>query len=136
MLKTSSMNLKKLRSFSQSLIVLGVLLFNTHAYAQEENNFKLNPLTSMLMTGKGPGQDGSINPYSGQDCVAVVANLAKTPFSVRIQQKGIVLRTISVEKKETKRISLGAQEELYIDTPNKTTRFTINYEQPNETLNQ
>jgi hypothetical protein len=85
MLKTSSMNLKKLRSISQSLIVLGVLLFNTHAYAQEENNFKLDPSTSMLMTGKGPGQDGSINPFAGQDCVAVVANLANTPFSVRIQ---------------------------------------------------
>ena len=40
-------------------------------------------------------------------------------------------RSRAVEKKETKRISLGAQEELYIDTPNKTTRFTINYEKPN-----
>ena len=124
------MNLKKLLSFSQSLIILGVLLFNTYIYAQKENNFRLDPSTSMLMTGKGPGQDGSINPYAGQDCVAVVANLANTPFSVRIQQKGILLRTIDIEKKETKRISLGAQEELYIDTPNKTTRFTINYEQP------
>ena len=125
------MNLKKLLSISQSLIILGVLLFNTYIYAQKENNFKLDPSTSMLMTGKGPGQDGSINPYAGQDCVAVVANLANAPFSVRIQQKGIVLRTIAVEKKETKRIPLDAQEELYIDTPNKTTRFTINYEQPN-----
>ena len=124
------MNLKKLLSISQSLIILGVLLLNTYIYAQKENNFKLDPSTSMLMTGKGPGQDGSINPYAGEDCVAVVANLANTPFSVRIQQKGILLRTIDIEKKETKRISLGAQEELYIDTPNKTTRFTINYEQP------
>jgi hypothetical protein len=131
MLKTSSMNLNNLLSISQSLIILGILLFNTYAYAQEENNFKLDPSTSMLMTGKGPGQDGSINPFAGQDCVAVVANLANTPFSVRIQQKGIILRTFAVEKKETKRISLGAQEELYIDTPNKTTQFTINYEQPN-----
>jgi len=125
------MNLNNLLSISQSLIILGVLLFNTYAYAQEENNFKLDPSTSMLMTGKGPGQDGSINPFAGQDCVAVVANFANTPFSVRIQQKGIILRTFAVEKKETKRISLGAQEELYIDTPNKTTQFTINYEQPN-----
>ena len=125
------MNLNNLLSINQSLIILGVLLFNTYAYAQEENSFKLDPSTSMLMTGKGPGQDGSINPFAGQDCVAVVANLANTPFSVRIQQKGIILRTFAVEKKETKRISLGAQEELYIDTPNKTTQFTINYEQPN-----
>ena len=125
------MNLKKLLSVRQSLIVLGIMLVSLTIHAQKENNFKLDPSTSMLMTGKGPGQDGSINPFAGQDCVAVVANLANTPFSVRIQQKGMLLRTIAVEKKETKRISLGAQEELYIDTPNKTTRFTINYEQPN-----
>ena len=125
------MNLKKIRFVSRFLIAIVILLLNTHTYAQKENKFKLDPSTSMLMTGKGPGQDGSINPYSGQDCVAVIANLANTPFSVRIQQKGIILRTIAVEKKETRRISLGAQEELYIDTPNKTTRFTINYEQPN-----
>ena len=131
MLKTSSMNLKKIRFVSRFLIAIVILLLNTYAYAQKENKFKLDPSTSMLMTGKGPGQDGSINPYSGEDCVAVIANLANTPFSVRIQQKGIILRTIAVEKKETRRISLGAQEELYIDTPNKSTRFTINYEQPN-----
>ena len=125
------MNLKKLLSVSRLLTVLVLLSVTITIHAQKENNFKLDPSTSMLMTGKGPGQDGSINPFAGQDCVAVVANLANTPFSVRIQQKGIVLRTIAVEKKETKRISLGAQEELYIDTPNKTTRFTINYEQPN-----
>lgn len=125
------MNLKKIRFVSRFLIATVILLLNTYAYAQKENKFKLDPSTSMLMTGKGPGQDGSINPYSGEDCVAVIANLANTPFSVRIQQKGIILRTIAVEKKETRRISLGAQEELYIDTPNKTTRFTINYEQPN-----
>lgn len=126
------MNLKKLLSNSQSLIILGVLLFNTHAYAQEENNFKLDPSTSMLMTGKGPGQDGSINPFAGQDCVAVVANLANTPFSVRIQQNGVVLRTIEIGAKETKRIKLKGSEELYVDTEQKTTRFTINYKQPSK----
>ena len=125
------MKFQKFTLFSKSFFVLGLMLATTTTSAQKENNFKLDPSTSMLMTGKGPGQDGSINPFTGQDCVAIVANLANTPFLVRIQQKGIVLRTIAVEKKETKRISLGAQEELYIDTPNKTTRFTINYEQPN-----
>ena len=125
------MKFEKLTLFSKSVFIAGLMLATTTTSAQKENNFKLDPSTSMLMTGKGPGQDGSINPFTGQDCVAVVANLANTPFLVRIQQKGIVLRTIAVDKKEMKRISLGAQEELYIDTPNKTTRFTINYEQPN-----
>ena len=125
------MKFEKLTLFIKSVFIAGLMLATTTTSAQKENKFKLDPSTNMLMTGKGPGQDGSINPFAGQDCVAVVENLAKAPFSVRIQQKGIVLRTIAVEKKETKRISLGAQEELYIDTPNKTTRFTINYEQPN-----
>ena len=101
------MNLNNLLSISQSLIILGVLLFNAYAYAQEENIFKLNPSTSMLMTGKGPGQEGSINPFADQDCVAVVANLANTPFSVRIQQKGIILRTFAVEKKRNEKNLLG-----------------------------
>ena len=125
------MKFEKFTLFSKSFFVLGLMLVTTTTSAQKENKFKLDPSTNMLMTGKGLGQDGSINPFAGQDCVAVVENLAKAPFSVRIQQKGIVLRTIAVDKKEMKRISLGAQEELYIDTPNKTTRFTINYEQPN-----
>ena len=125
------MKFQKFTLFSKSFFVLGLMLATTTTSAQKENKFKLDPSTNMLMTGKGLGQDGSINPFAGQDCVAVVENLAKAPFSVRIQQKGIVLRTIAVDKKEMKRISLGAQEELYIDTPNKTTRFTINYEQPN-----
>ena len=61
------------------------MLATTTTSAQKENKFKLDPSTNMLMTGKGPGQDGSINPFAGQDCVAVVENLAKAPFSVRIQ---------------------------------------------------
>jgi hypothetical protein len=124
--------LNKFLSISQSLIILGVLLFNTHAYAQKEDNFKLDPSTSMLMTGKGPGQDGSINPFAGQDCVAVVENLAKAPFSVRIQQNGVVLRTIEIGAKETKQIDLKGSEELYVDTEQKTTRFTINYKPPSK----
>jgi len=90
---------------------------------------KLDPSTNMLMTGKGPGQDGSINPFAGQDCIAVAENLVKDPFSVRIQKNGLVLRTIEIGTKETKRIELKGSEELYIDTEKKTTRFTINYKQ-------
>ena len=108
------------------------MLVTTPALAQKENKFKLDPSTNMLMTGKGQGQDGSINPFAGQDCVAVVENLAKAPFSVRIQQNGVVLRTIEIGDKETKQIDLKGSEELYIDTQKKTTRFTINYKQPSK----
>jgi len=62
----------------------------------------------------------------------VVENLAKAPFSVRIQQNGVVLRTIEIGAKDTKRIELKGSEELYVDTEQKTTRFTINYKQPSK----
>jgi hypothetical protein len=132
MLKTSSMKIKKTTLFSKSLFVLGLMLATITTSAQKENRFKLDPSTNMLMTGKGPGQDGSINPFAGQDCVAVVENLAKAPFSVRIQQNGVVLKTIEIGAKETKQIDLKGSEELYIDTQQKTTRFTINYKQPSK----
>ena len=126
------MKFEKLTLFSKSVFIAGLMLATTTASAQKENKFKLDPSTNMLMTGKGPGQDGSINPFAGQDCVAVVENLAKAPFSVRIQQNGVVLRTIEIGDKETKQIDLKGSEELYIDTQKKTTRFTINYKQPSK----
>ena len=132
MLKTSSMKFEKLTLFSKSVFIAGLMPATTTASAQKENKFKLDPSTNMLMTGKGPGQDGSINPFAGQDCVAVVENLAKAPFSVRIQQNGVVLRTIEIGAKDTKRIELKGSEELYVDTEQKTTRFTINYKQPSK----
>ncbi len=123
------MKFEKLTLFIKSVFIAGLMLATTTTSAQKENKFKLDPSTNMLMTGKGPGQDGSINPFAGQDCVAVVENLAKAPFSVRIQKNGLVLRTIEIGTKETKRIELKGSEELYIDTQKKTTRFTINYKQ-------
>ena len=126
------MKFEKLTLFSKSVFISGLMLATTTASAQKENKFKLDPSTNMLMTGKGPGQDGSINPFAGQDCVAVVENLAKAPFSVRIQQNGVVLRAIEIGAKDTKRIELKGSEELYVDTEQKTTRFNINYKQPSK----
>ena len=85
------------------------MLATTTTSAQKENKFKLDPSTNMLMTGKGPGQDGSINPFAGQDCIAVAENLVKDPFSVRIQKNGLVLRTIEISTKETNALNLKVQ---------------------------
>ena len=123
------MKFEKLTLFIKSVFIAGLMLATTTTSAQKENKFKLDPSTNMLMTGKGPGQDGSINPFAGQDCIAVAENLVKDPFSVRIQKNGLVLRTIEIGTKETKRIELKGSEELYVDTEQKTTRFTINYKQ-------
>jgi len=123
------MKFEKLTLFSKTVFIAGLMLATTTTSAQKENKLKLDPSTNMLMTGKGPGQDGSINPFAGQDCIAVAENLVKDPLSVSIQKNGLVLRTIEIGTKETKRIELKGSEELYIDTEKKTTRFTINYKQ-------
>ena len=126
------MKFEKLTLFIKSVFIAGLMLATTTTSAQKENKFKLDPSTNMLMTGKGPGQDGSINPFAAQDCIAVAENLVKDPFSVSIQKNGLVLRTIEIGTKETKRIELKGSEELYVDTEQKTTRFTINYKQPSK----
>lgn len=70
----------------------------------------------MLMTGKGQGQDGAVNPYYGQTCYAIVENRGKGDFSVRIQQDGEIIETITVAGMEVKRIKLLKDHELYIDS--------------------
>lgn len=69
----------------------------------------------MLMTGKGPGQDGAINPYYGKECIAIVKNMGESDFSVRIQKRGTIIEMIPVPGNETKKIKLLADHELYID---------------------
>ena len=104
-----------------------LLFFQLDAFAQTE--FTLDPSQSMIMTGKGPGQDATINPFYGEDCYAIVANTGTRDFSVRIQRRGKVLAIIEVPKGETKRIELLGGQELYLDpNPRGTTNATVDYE--------
>ncbi|MFL3005691.1 MAG: hypothetical protein ACJZ1R_05940 [Candidatus Neomarinimicrobiota bacterium] len=94
---------------------------------QSLNKFDLEPLESYLMFGKGPGQDGAINPYSkyiksnkgnlisSKDCYSIIENLGKGGFSIRIQKDDRIIKTIPINKNETKKILLDAGNELYID---------------------
>ncbi|AZQ43904.1 hypothetical protein [Nonlabens ponticola] len=111
----------------KTLILLTIIsvAFMTSATAQTE--FELEPTQSMIMTGKGPGQDATINPYTGQDCIAVIENIGKREFSIRIQKQGKVIKTIAVKKGKTKKINLLKDQELYLDTQVKT-RARVSYE--------
>lgn len=82
---------------------------------QAQTTFKLDPNQTMLMTGKGVGQDATINPYYGEDCYAFIENLSSRPFSVRIQKAGVLIDTLTIAKKEFKKILLLAGQELYLD---------------------
>ena len=106
-------------------------LENTEMELNEEvqslNKFDLEPLESYLMFGKGPGQDGAINPYakyiksnkgyliSSKDCFSIIENLGTSGFSIRIQKDGRIIKTIPIKKNETKKILLDAGNELYTD---------------------
>ena len=82
--------------------------------AQEE--IELNPSQSMCITGKGEGQDGAINPFYGQNSFAIVENIGEGEFSIRVQQKGEIIKTIAIKKGETKKVILLIGYELYFDT--------------------
>lgn len=100
-----------------NLLIALFIISISPSFAQDE--FELKPSQSMLMTGKGPGQDGSINPYAEEDCYAYVTNIGEYQFSVRIQKKGEVIESYNITKGEKKKIVLLKDQELYIDGNDK-----------------
>ncbi len=115
----------------KSFLTLSFLTISLFIIAQD-GVFVIEPSQSMVMTGKGPGQDGAINPYMGQECTAVVENIGKKEFSVRLQEKGRIKKEIAVSPGEVKEIALGANDELYIDTDQKA-KTLLNFK-PNEDI--
>lgn len=113
----------------KNLIVLGAFLLLGSLSLQAQVEFELSPDQSMLMFGKGPGQDATINPYEGEDCYALIKNLGAVPFSIRIQQKGKIIETIPVQADETKKVKLRVGHELYLDSVSGTmSRASVDYE--------
>jgi|GEM_PF-72454 len=98
----------------------------------QDDVFVIESSQSMIITGKGPGQDGAINPYLGKKSIAIVENLGKHEFSVRIQKDGKIIKEIAVKASEEKEIPLGKSDELYIDT-NKKAKTRLNFK-PNEDI--
>jgi hypothetical protein len=70
---------------------------------------------SMLITGKGPGQDGAINPYTGSNSIAVVKNIGDFPFSVRVQDMEGNYKEFQVLPGEKREVFLLKENELYLD---------------------
>ena len=75
---------------------------------------------SMLITGKGPGQDAAINPFSGSNSIAEVKNVGAFPFSVRVQDAEGNYEEYQVLPGEKKEVSLLKGYELYLDNYLKT----------------
>ena len=101
---------------TKCLTILFAVLFLVQFKVSAQAVFELDRNQSMLMFGKGPGQDATINPYEGEDCFAVIKNLGTTEFSIRIQQKGKIIKILPVKKKEVKKVKLLVGYELYLDS--------------------
>ncbi|ARN77365.1 hypothetical protein BST97_04860 [Nonlabens spongiae] len=110
--------------FSLVLLVMGTLGF-------AQTDFILKPTQSMLMTGKRPGQDATINPFEGEECFALVENIGERSFSVRIQFKDEIVEEVTVKKGETKSLKLKKDYQLYLD-PNAqgVAKARVDYRKP------
>lgn len=86
------------------------------ACSSSQSILELTPEQSMLITGKGEGQDAAINPYKDVKSVALVENLEGTRFNVRIQNQGKVRDIVEIPLHEAKRFTLEKGDELYLDT--------------------
>ena len=107
------------------ILVLFSLYFNSFA----QTIFELDGQQSMLMTGKGPGQDATINPFEEEDCYVLIQNLGAELFSVRVQYKSEVVNITYVNPSQTKKIKLLMGQELYLDPePRKRTRASVAYQ--------
>lgn len=117
----------------KTLILTISLIFLSQLEVKAQTEFVLEPSQSMIMTGKGPGQDGTINPFFGQECYAIIKNIGKRKFSIRIQQKEKIIEEISILKGELKKVKLLKDYELYLDpNPEGIAKATVDYEKIEE----
>ena len=99
--------------------------------AQEPLILELDGSQSMCIAGKGPGQDGAINPYLGKDSFAIVENMGKNGFEVRIQVKEDIIEIIPILPMEKKKILLLKNQVMYFDT-NKDCKVKVDFEEKTE----
>ncbi len=98
-------------------ILLFVMLFALQSYAQKDKTvFELKPSQSMLITGKGAGQDAAINPYKDGNSIAIIENLSENSFTVRVQYKGDLVKSFVMEANKKTMTSLRKGYELYFDS--------------------
>ncbi|MEM7105228.1 MAG: hypothetical protein AAF502_18970 [Bacteroidota bacterium] len=106
--------MKKIYFFLFSLLMIS---YN----AQSQSVLELGPSQSMSIAGKGPGQDAAINPYMDGNSIAIVENIGKNNFEIRIQNKGKIVKIESIPPGESKTLDLLKGYELYFDSELKAT---------------
>ena len=69
----------------------------------------------MCITGKGPGQDAAINPYSSGNSLGIVKNVGEDRLQARIQKDGKIISLTEVAPGQTESLVLLEGQELYLD---------------------
>jgi len=117
----------------KNIIFLGFVMLFLNFETNAQTEFILKPSQSMIMTGKGPGQDATINPYFGQDCYAIIKNIGEREFSIRVQQDGKIIEEISIAEGELKKVRLLKDYKLYLDpNPQGIAKASVDYERIKE----
>ena len=99
------------------ITISALLLFlMVTACSTQSSIFEFSGEQSMLMTGKGQGQDGAINPYFGEKSIAIVKNLGPSGLYVRIQKNGELIENVAVDPSERRSFVLEEGYELYLDS--------------------
>ena len=88
----------------------------TVSCSSSKSMIELSPNQSMCMTGKGPGQDGAINPYYGELSFAIIKNKSDRPLGIRIQEGEKVILIKEIEQKSKAEIRLESNQQLYFDS--------------------
>lgn len=113
----------------KTIILLFAFNLALQLEAKAQTEFVLEPSQSMIMTGKGPGQDATINPYFGEDCFAIIKNIGKRMFTIRVQQNGTIIKEISIQKGDQIKVLLLKGHELYLDPNLKgIAKASVDYE--------
>lgn len=99
------------------LLVGGIVTVSAQDNA---TSIELSENQSMCITGKGPGQDGAINPYANDKrSFAVVENTGDSALDIRISRDEGKVEIITVEAKKTVQVELKKNHVLYLDSTKK-----------------
>ena len=93
-----------------------ILLFLFIPLISLGQSFELTNGQSMCMTGKGQGQDATINPYANQDySYALIENIGAVEFQIRIESSEEDLRQFLIKANDVVVVKLNKGNVLYFD---------------------
>ena len=107
-------------------LFITVLLIPAFSFGQ---SYELSNGQSMCMTGKGAGQDATINPYAAEEfSFALVENMGAVEFQIRIESPQRALKEFPIQPKGLVVIKLNREDILYFDSLTKEkAQATIKY---------